>query len=85
MANQMNFKKVKVSEECVGCGVCETVCPVNNLLEDGAEFDPDRAKLAIKVTNGEAAVDEEVCLTCGTCTFNCPSGAVYAEYEPRAS
>ena|GEM_PF-309833 len=85
MVSQMNFKKVKISEECVGCGICESVCPVNNLLEDGTEFDPDKAELAIKVTNGEAVVDEEVCLTCGTCTFNCPISAISAEYEPTAS
>jgi len=81
MVNYMEFKKVKLSTCCTGCGICESVCPVNNLLKDGEEFNPDTAELAIMVINGEAVVDEDVCITCGTCTFNCPVGVISLELE----
>lgn len=78
----MSFKKIRISTHCIGCGVCESTCPVNNLLSDQSEFDPDRAVLAINVINGVAVNNEDACITCGTCTFNCPVGAVITEYEP---
>jgi 4Fe-4S ferredoxin len=81
----MKFKKVHISTHCIGCGVCESVCPVNNLISDKEEFNPDKAKLAINVINGVAAVHEETCMTCGTCTFNCPVGAITSEYDAKAS
>jgi NAD-dependent dihydropyrimidine dehydrogenase PreA subunit len=54
----------KISNECVGCGKCEKVCPV----------------LAISMENNEdgkrAHVDNEVCLGCGVCVRNCPKKAI---------
>ncbi|MEL7648439.1 MAG: 4Fe-4S binding protein [Sedimentibacter sp.] len=54
----------KISDECVGCGKCENVCPV----------------LAISMGNSieskMAQVDNEVCLGCGVCVRNCPKNAI---------
>lgn len=54
----------KISEECIGCGKCEKVCPV----------------LAISITNTVgnkvAQVDTEVCLGCGVCVRSCPKKAI---------
>lgn len=48
---------------CIGCGVCETVCP----------------QAAVRLTSGPAAhavVDPNVCRGCGICSADCPSGAI---------
>jgi len=48
---------------CIGCGVCETVCP------QGA---------AVLTTGPDAhsVVDPNVCRGCGICAADCPSGAI---------
>ncbi|MGD0274074.1 MAG: FAD-dependent oxidoreductase [Gaiellaceae bacterium] len=51
------------SEVCVGCGVCETVCPQS----------------AVRLTTGEsprAVVEINSCRGCGICVAECPSGAM---------
>lgn len=55
----------KISDECVGCGKCEKVCPV----------------LAISMINNTtgkriACVDKEVCLGCGVCVRSCHKKAI---------
>lgn len=54
----------EISDECVGCGKCEKVCPV----------------LAISMGNDnegkKAKVDNDVCLGCGVCVRNCPKKAI---------
>jgi heterodisulfide reductase subunit A len=48
---------------CIGCGVCETVCPQG----------------AVTLTVGTAShsvVDANVCRGCGICSAECPSGAI---------
>lgn len=47
--------------KCVGCGLCQTVCPHGVLA----------------VTGGRAAlVDRDGCMECGACATNCPAGAL---------
>ncbi len=46
--------------KCVGCGSCESVCPVE----------------AIKVQESVAKVDENTCIECGACTSECPASAI---------
>lgn len=46
--------------DCVGCGTCESRCPVE----------------AISLTNDIAAVDEQVCLGCAVCVPTCSAAAV---------
>lgn len=49
------------AEACVGCGVCEIVCPHG----------------VLKVENHKAQiVDLDGCMECGACTTNCPSVAL---------
>jgi ferredoxin len=55
----------KISNECIGCGKCEKVCPV----------------LAISMQNNKegkavAGVDNEICLGCGVCVRSCPKNAI---------
>lgn len=46
---------------CVGCGLCEAVCPHGVLaLVDG------KARL----------LDRDLCMECGACARNCPAGAL---------
>ncbi|WKY46617.1 4Fe-4S dicluster domain-containing protein [Eubacteriaceae bacterium ES3] len=57
-----------ISEECIGCGKCEKVCPV----------------LAIAMKNKQegkdiAEVDQGICLGCGICVRSCPKKAIHLE------
>lgn len=46
---------------CVGCGMCEIVCPHGVFQMEG----------------GKAAIhDRDGCMECGACSLNCPSGAI---------
>ena len=41
---------------CIGCGICQKVCPTG----------------AIQVTNHLARVDHALCTGCGACVEKCP-------------
>lgn len=46
---------------CIGCGVCEEICPES----------------AIKLTKVEVAwVDPKICISCGACASICPHEAI---------
>ena len=45
---------------CVGCRICEKVCPVN----------------AIQIVDRKAVVDEDLCRGCANCADRCPQYAV---------
>jgi ferredoxin len=47
--------------KCVGCGLCEKVCPHGVLAVAG-----DKVRI----------VDRDGCMECGACVTNCPAGAV---------
>ena len=47
--------------KCVGCGLCETVCP-------HGVFEMNGKKIRL--------VDRNGCMECGACALNCPSGAI---------
>lgn len=45
---------------CVGCGVCENICPAK----------------AIKIEKGKAIIDRSLCIRCFCCQEFCPKGAM---------
>ncbi len=45
---------------CVGCGVCENICPAK----------------AIKIEKGKAIIDRKSCIRCFCCQEFCPKGAM---------
>jgi NAD-dependent dihydropyrimidine dehydrogenase PreA subunit len=48
-------------EACVGCGMCEQVCPHG----------------VVRLESGEAAIlDFDGCMECGACAKNCPAHAI---------
>jgi uncharacterized pyridoxamine 5'-phosphate oxidase family protein/Pyruvate/2-oxoacid:ferredoxin oxidoreductase delta subunit len=49
-----------ISDKCIGCGKCLTVCPQNCIRHDEVPF----------------KIDQKHCLHCGNCYVNCPVKAV---------
>jgi len=48
------------ASRCIGCRICEQVCPVD----------------AIQIVNGKAVIDPNKCIGCGLCVAKCPTGAI---------
>jgi ferredoxin len=56
----MSKAKIDINT-CIGCGVCESTCPVG----------------AIKLgADGKAVVDASKCTECGSCVGACPVSAI---------
>ena len=73
-------KRLVLSEEdCIGCGICVTVCPTNIKQEKDINFDVDAESRAIAVDNGQAIIDYELCKACGICTKSCPVDSLTIE------
>lgn len=63
-------KKAVISKECIACGCCEKICPLN----------------AISVYKGMYAVpDECICVGCGKCVIVCPAAVISIIYKEDAS
>ena len=52
-----------ITDECVACGTCAGVCPVE----------------AISEGDGKYVIDADVCAECGTCVAECPVEAIVEE------
>ncbi len=52
-----------ISEACIGCRACETVCPQN----------------CVDFTSTPAVIQQEHCLRCGNCMEVCPQKAIIRE------
>ena len=55
------FIGFKITDKCVGCGLCKTVCPVNAISGE---------------TKGKHTIDPEKCIKCGACMVKCPFKAI---------
>lgn len=63
--------QIMVKETCVGCGICERVCPIGNFY----------------VENGRAKRKQDTCEFCLACAQNCPQKAIgltMADKNPTA-
>ncbi|MCL2851211.1 MAG: 4Fe-4S binding protein [Firmicutes bacterium] len=58
-------KKVKITEDCIACGACESICPV------GAIYHDDTKDVA-----NEYHVTRETCIYCEACVGMCPVSAI---------
>jgi ferredoxin len=47
-------------EECIGCGACAEICPVE----------------AVKMIDDKPRVDPQWCIGCGVCAVQCPAGVI---------
>ncbi len=57
-----NVTTLKLDEEtCIGCGMCEEVCPHQVFVISGGK---------------SGIVDKDICIECGACALNCPAGAL---------
>lgn len=72
-------------ELCIGCGRCESVCPVE--VDD--EFDQGlRKHKAIYLPHPSALlktyiIDSESCVRCGICREQCPTAAIDLSFKPQ--
>ncbi len=51
------------ASECISCGACAEVCPVDAISEGDDAY----------------VIDPELCTDCGTCVDECPVGAISQE------
>ncbi len=50
-------------EKCIGCGACESECPVSCISENDGKYE----------------INADECLECGACASVCPNDAPAAE------
>ncbi|MEI3162558.1 MAG: EFR1 family ferrodoxin [Lachnospirales bacterium] len=60
MPNFNSGEQITVTNKCVGCGICEKVCPVGNFY----------------IVNNKALRKKETCEFCLACANNCPQKAI---------
>lgn len=50
----------KISDECIECGACASVCP-NDAISEG---------------DGKYEINPDLCISCGACADQCPMSAI---------
>ena len=45
-----------ITDECIACGACQAVCPVDAISEGDGKF----------------VIDPDLCIDCGSCASECP-------------
>jgi NAD-dependent dihydropyrimidine dehydrogenase PreA subunit len=57
-----------IPEQCIGCGLCTTVCPANVFEMDSS-------------TKKSTVVNLDACQACGACIENCPKEAIKSNFR----
>ncbi len=52
-----------VQDDCIACGSCEGVCPVD----------------ALSMGDDIYEIDQDLCTECGDCVETCPTGSIIEE------
>ena len=50
----------KIDSECIKCGACASVCPVEAIADGDTQY----------------VIDPGLCIDCGACAAVCPVGAI---------
>lgn len=76
----ISFKggKANISQEdCVGCGLCQQVCPYRAIIYTPVPCEESCPVKAIsKRSDGKEEIDKSKCIYCGKCMQACPYGAI---------
>ena len=56
----------RITDDCIGCGLCATNCPVSAITGDFKD---------------KPNIDEALCIDCGLCKSNCPRDAILGPGE----
>lgn len=72
-----------IDGECVGCGQCAKICPMNALsIGDEAPAPPVSLQAGGKALR-QAHCESERCIGCGVCVRACPTAAIRMEERPE--
>lgn len=72
-------------KKCIKCGNCQAVCPVFGETRTESGVARGKIRLANAILKNEVEINPEIgkrldlCLACGACSSNCPSGVKYQE------
>ncbi|MGC9329561.1 MAG: DUF362 domain-containing protein [Candidatus Hinthialibacter sp.] len=61
-----------ITDECILCGMCADICPVNAIV--GEEWPQS-------IDHYRYVVDQEACVECGECAEICPAQAIEKHAE----
>ncbi|NYT18668.1 MAG: 4Fe-4S dicluster domain-containing protein, partial [Methanobacteriales archaeon] len=78
---------VHISTECVSCGQCVQVCPVQAINLSEEFFQASEGQILFKrrkvegPRSGEVKIDQISCQACGVCVNKCPVDAMSLEND----
>jgi len=81
---------VDITEKCIKCGLCKSVCPTYPYIMEEAGYARGRLTLAEMVIRGEISVNREVaekwdqCAMCRRCEWICPNDVEYKKILVKA-